>query len=118
MGDVAYLGIIGDISRFYQFHVNHALLLHTVGKILDILRAEEIVALVADGIGDIDAHGTQRVQAIAAARLQVMVDTGQRVHKLQYRLIAFNIADVTQRVRRVHIDIIGYLGLLGVTARN
>ena len=70
---IAYLGIVGDIGRWYHTHVYHALVLDAVGQILDILRLEEIIATVAHKVGDIDAHGSQRIQAVAATGLQVTI---------------------------------------------
>ena len=80
MCEVAHAGIVRDITRFNKSHVDDAIVLHAIGKILDVLGAEEIVTVIAHVIGDVNSHGTQRVQAIAAARLQVTVHACQRVH--------------------------------------
>ena len=97
--------------------MNHTLVLDAVSQILDILGSEEIIALVAHIIGDIDAHGSQRIQAVAATRLQVMIDPCQRVHHLQNGLVAAHILHIADGIRRVDIHIIGNLGLFGVTGR-
>ena len=76
MGKVAHAGIVGNITRFNKSHVDDAIVLHAIGKILDVLGTEEIIAVIAHVIGDVNSHGAQRVQAIAAARLQVMVFAG------------------------------------------
>ena len=94
-----------------------ALVLDAVGKVLDVFGPEEVVAAVAHVVGDIDAHGAQRVQAVAAARLQITVDPGQRVHHLNQGFLAADILHVADGVRLVNVDVVGYLGLLGIAAR-
>ena len=114
VGAVAHHRIVGNIVGLDQTHVNHTLVLHAVGKILDKLRTEEIVALVADGIGDVNAHGTQRIQTIAASRLQITVGTCQRIHHHHKRVLAVDILHIADGVRRIHVHIIGNLSLLRV----
>ena len=117
MNEITYLGVIGNVARRNHAHVNHALVLHTVSKVLQILRPEEIIAAVAHMVGDIDAYGAQRVQAIAAPRLEITVYSCQRVHQLHQRLLTSRVFHVTNCIRWIDVDIVGDFGLLGVTGR-
>ena len=115
VGEVAHAGIVGYLGRFDETHVDDSLVLYAIGKILDVLGPEKVVTVIAHVIGDVNPHGAQGVQTIAAARLQVMVFTGQRVHHHHQGILASSVLDCTNGVRRIDIDIIGYLGFLGIT---
>ena len=117
MGQVTAIGIVGNVGRLNHLEVDDALVLDAVGQILDVFGSEEIVATVAHGIGDIDAHGIQRIQTIAAAGLQVAVLPCQRVQQLQQRLSPTDILHIADGVRRIDVDIVGNLGLLGIAGR-
>ena len=114
VGAVAHHRIVGNVVCLDQAHVNHALVLHAVGKILDVFRPEEIIAAVAHEVSDIDAHSAQRVQTIAAARLQITVGAGQRIHHHHEWIVTVDIFHIADGVRRIHVHIVGNLSLLRV----
>ena len=53
-----------------------------VGQIFDEFGLEEIISLVAHGVGDGHAHGAERVGAVAAAGTQIAAAHGHRVDEM------------------------------------
>ena len=77
ISEVTHLCIIGNVPRGNHVHVNDALILNTIGQILDVFRPKEIVSAIADKIGDINAYGAQRVKTITITGAQITVCPGQ-----------------------------------------
>ncbi len=115
-GQVAVLGLIGHIGRHDEPHVDHAALRHAVGQILDVLGAKVVVATVAQGVGDVDAHLVERVEAVAVAGAQIGMGAGQRVDDASLGVGGLEVTDGADAVGLGHVHIVGDARLLGALA--
>ena len=113
-GSEALQGEFRHIARYGQTQGYALRLDGAVGEILNVLRAEEIVSRIAQGVGYAYAFGREGVGRVALSGHHVCTASGQGVDFVAEECRIGQKLDGVEQICRAGIDGVEYLGLAAV----